>query len=181
VLTSCGGLFLRPDFWTVRLMAGVTGQPGGMIRGHDLREPLGFGAVFFVATGADYGSFEFRGLDAGVAGMIRERAVAGFAGDGYMFSRLLCVRDVGVAGFAGLMAGVDDRLGSNFRNCRSAKVTIFPKTTRNNRRAHNEECGESDQHDRGQPDQVFYVLEQVRLPGNAIRITFLVKLYIAWG
>jgi hypothetical protein len=53
-------------------------------------------------------------------------------------------------------------------------VSILAKALGDDCCPHHDKCREYDQHDCSKPDEVFYVLKQLRLPGNAIRITVLV-------
>jgi len=85
-----------------------------------------------------------------------------------------------MAAFAGLVAGVDDGLGRYLCNGCPAEVPIFAKALGDDGCAHDHKSREHDQHERGEPDQVFYVLEQVRLPGNAIRITLVDSCTSGW-
>jgi len=154
-------------------MAGVASQPAGMLGSYDLREPLRLGAVFLMTARANDRRIEFRRLNARIFGMIRECAMARLAGNHDVLPSLLFVGDVGVAGFASLVAGVNDRLGRYLSDGGATKMPVLTKTLGNDGCAQNYKRRKCDQHDRGQPDQVFYVLEQARLPGNAIRITLL--------
>lgn len=75
----------------VRLVAVVALGAAGMFRGHDLREPTGFGRVLLMAAAAEIGHVRKFGNDGWVVGMRRLRSVTGLA------------RDVGVlTGFAGV-------------------------------------------------------------------------------
>lgn len=154
-------------------MARVAGEPPGMLCGHDLRKPLRLGAVCLMTARANDRSVELRRLNAGIIRMIRQRPVAGFAGDNDVLPRLLLVRDIAMATFAGLVTSVDDGLGRDLGYGGAAKVSVLAKALGDDDCAHDHKRRKCDQHDRRQPDQVFYVLEQARLPGNAIRITVL--------
>ena len=94
------------NFGAVRLVAGVAGEASGVIRGGDLGEGLGLGAVGFVATGADDGGVELRRFHGGwVVGMFGLGAVAGFAGDNDVPTLFFLIDYVGVTGLTGVMAG----------------------------------------------------------------------------
>ncbi len=143
-----------------------------MISGYDLRKPLRFGAVCLVTSGAEDGSIELCRLNARVISMVRQCAVTSFAGDYNVFAMTLLLSDVGVAGLTSLVARMDDRIGCDFGDSGPAEMTILAKTLGNDRCAHNHKCREHDQHECGQSDEMVYVFKQVRLPRNAIRITF---------
>ncbi len=152
-------------------MAGVAGKSAGVVGSNDLRKPLRLGAVGFMTSRADDGRVELSRLNAGIISMLRQCAMAGFARDYHVLSRLLLVGDVGVASLASLVASVDDGSGGNFGDGGPAVVPVLTKTLGDNGCAHNHKCQQHDQHHRGKPDQMFYVLKQARLSGNAIRIT----------
>ena len=63
-----------------------------------------------MAAGAEDAGVGQDGLHrAGIFGVLRLRSVAGLAVDAGVFAGLFHFQNVGVAGFAGLMPGVDDR------------------------------------------------------------------------
>ena len=161
------------------LVTGVAGTSAGVVCGRYLREPFRLGAVGFMATRTKNGGVELRRLNAGVVCMVGQCAVTGFAGDYDVLAMALLVDDIGVAGLAGLVTGVDDGLRGDFSNSRTAEVAVLAKAFGDDGCAHDHKRRENEQHDNGEPDQMFYVLEQVRLPGNAIRITIPHKLYMA--
>lgn len=105
--------------------------------------------------------------------MVRQGSVAGFASDHHVLSGFLLVGNVVMAGLTGLVAGVNDRFGCYFRDCRTTEVSVLAKALGDDGCAQNHKSRQSDQHDCREPDQVLYVLEQACLPGNAIRITLL--------
>jgi len=144
-----------------------------MVGGYDLGEPLWFSAVGLVAPRAEDGGIELCGLNAGIISMVCERTVTCLAGDYNVLSLTLLLNDVSVASLTRLMASMDDGLSSDFCDRGPTEVAVLAKTLGNNRCAHNHKCREDDQHECSQADEVLYVLEQVRLPGNAIRITSL--------
>lgn len=101
--------------------------------------------------------------------------MASLTGDPHVLACLLFVQDIGVAGFAGLVAGMDNGPCRNLSDGGSAIVPILPKAARDNRSAQDHKRDERDRHHRGQPNQVLYVLEQVRLSGNGIPITIVLN------
>ncbi len=62
--------------------------------------------------------------------MLRLGAVAGLACDSSVFALGLFLEDIHVAGFTGLVTGVDDGQRRNLRNGVAAVMPIFPKTVR---------------------------------------------------
>lgn len=95
-------------------MAGSAGESGGMIGGGDLREIFGLGAIGFVAAGTKDGGVELRGDDvAGISGVLCRRAVTSFAGNVDVPALLFQVDDIGMAGFAGFVAGEGNRPGGD--------------------------------------------------------------------
>ena len=139
-----------------------------MVCRYDLWKPLRLGAVGFMTSGADDGGFELRRLNAGIIRMVRQCAVAGLAGDYHVLSSLLLVGDVGVASLASLVASVDDGFGGNFGDGGPAEVPILAETLGDYGCAHNHKCQQHDQHHGGEPDEMFYVLEQARASANAV-------------
>ena len=139
-----------------------------MVCGYYLWKPLRLGAVGFMTSHADDGGFDPRRLNAGIIRMVRQCAVAGFARDDQVLSSLLLVGDVGVTSLASLMASVDDGSGGKFGDGGAAEMPVLAKTLGDNGCAHNHKCQQHDQHHGGQPDEMFYVLEQARASANAV-------------
>ena len=84
-----------------------------MIGGDDLREPLRPRFVCFVTTGAEHGGIGKNRLYCWVFRMFRQRAMAGFAVDVGVLTSLFLIKHIYVAGFAGIVPGVNDRQGSD--------------------------------------------------------------------
>ena len=93
--------------------------------------------------------------------MLGQGSVAGFAGNHHMLALLLLLDDVGVADLAGIVAGKRNRVGCRLCDSSSAVVAVLPKAARHNRNSQNEEYCQQHYDDDGQPDKMFYVLEQV--------------------
>lgn len=152
-------------------MAGVAGYASGVICGCDLRKGFGFGAVAFVAAGADDGGVEFRRLDGGgIVGMLGLGSVAGFAWNDDVLALLLLFHNVGVAGLAHVVTGMSDGTGRGLGNGGAAIVSVLAEAARDDGGAQEKECHQSDRHDYGEADEVFDVLEQVAFlrPGTGV-------------
>jgi len=149
----------------MRLMAGVTGQSAGVIRGHNLGEGFRLGAIGLVTAGADNGCVELWRLNScWIIGMFCLRSVASLAGNDDMPAELLLIDDICVTPFADFMAGVGDRAGGDLRQSVAAIMTILSETVRNDRGTQTDERRHSNHHNGGETNQVFDVLEQVRFP-----------------
>jgi len=131
-----------------------------MIGGGDLGESFRFGAVCFVASGAQYGSIQLGRLyGSRIFGMPGEPTVAGLARHSGMDAVLLLVRHIAVARLTCLVSSKGDRPRGNFTDCIAAEMPIFPKTP-------GHDCTPEDHkgnhcygdHSR-QPQEVLYVFE----------------------
>ena len=80
----------------------------------DLRKFLRLCGAGFMALSAQHACVQLCGLNRGIVGVRRERAVTGFAIYRCMFAGPLFVGDVCVAGFASLMTGEMHRFCSEF-------------------------------------------------------------------
>ena len=100
--------------------------------------------------------------------MLCERSMASFAGERCMFALLLQIGDVGVTSLTSRVAGDRDWPGCDLGDGISAIVAVLAEAARNDGSAQDHKREERDQHDYSEPDEVFYVLEHVRLPGNWI-------------
>src|ERR1017187_5041631 len=98
----------------MRLVTGLAGEAAGVLVGVDLREAFGFGGAGRVAADAEDCGVELGWGDRGVVGMLRQRAMAGFAVDVGVLAGGLDGQDVGVAGLAGLVAGEVGGGGGDF-------------------------------------------------------------------
>jgi hypothetical protein len=91
------------------------------------------------------------------------RAVAGFAGDDDVTALLFLVHNVGVAGFADLVAGMGDGACGDLGDGVAAVVSILAEAVRDDGGTKKDEGDQCDRHDDGEPDEVFNVLEQFGL------------------
>jgi hypothetical protein len=150
-------------------MAGVASETTGVIRGDDLRESFGLGAVGFVAARTKDRGVELGRLNRGrVVGVFGLGSVAGFAGDHNVLTQLFLIDDIGVAGFAHFVTCVGGRPGSGFRNGVAAIVPVLAETVGHNGGAEHYERDHCDYHHSGKTDQVFGVFEQVVCPSDEL-------------
>ena len=99
-------------------------------RGH-LRKCLGLGGVRFVAADAEGGCVQLGRLNrAGILDVVGQRSVASFTVDVSVPPVLLFLEDIGVAGFASLVAGKMGCPGSNFSDSFAAVVAVLSETAR---------------------------------------------------
>lgn len=110
-------------------MAGVAGQASGVLCGGNLGEGSGLGTVGFVTAGAEDGGVELGRGDGGrIVGVAGLGSVAGFARDDYVLTLLFLIDYVGVAGFAGIVAGEGDRAGGDLSDGGATIVTVLAET-----------------------------------------------------
>jgi hypothetical protein len=146
-------------------MTGIAGEPSGVIRRCHLRKAFGFGAVGLMTAGAHYGCVQLLRLHrTRIVGVLGQGAVASLASDHHMFAQLFLIHDVGMAGFAGFVPGKCNWPGCDLADRRPSIVAILPKTVRDDGGPQNYECHQPDGDDGGQPNEVFDVLEQARVP-----------------
>ena len=149
-------------------MTGVAGNALGVIGGDDLGEGFGFGAVGFVAAGADDSCVELGRLHGSrIVGVFGLGSMTGFAGDDDVSAEFLLIDDIGVAGLAGIVSSVNDGAGGDFGDGCAAIVSVLPKTVGDDDGAQADEGNQGDCHDCREPDEMFNILEQVvrRTPG----------------
>lgn len=91
-------------------------------------------------------------------------SMASLARNDHVLTPLFHIDNIGVAGFTHVAAGKGHGPGCNFRNRRTAVVAVLAEAARHNSRAQNDECDQGNHHNRGETNQVFYVLEQVSYP-----------------
>ncbi len=146
-------------------MARVAGQPSGVVRRGHLRKALRLGAVGLVTAGAHDGRVQFLGLHrSGIVGMFGESSVAGFASHNHMLAKLFLIHDVGMAGLASLVTGKRNWPGGDLADRVATVVSVLPKTMRYDSGPQHYECHQRYCHDGCQPNQVFDVLKQIRVP-----------------
>ena len=110
-------------------MTGIANHSAGMLLRIHLREPLRFGGAGFMALRAQHGRVRQSRHDGDrVLCMLGLRAMASLASDSGMFALGLHLQDIGVAGFAGLVPGVDDGQRRNFRDGVAAVMSDIPQS-----------------------------------------------------
>ena len=98
----------------MRLVAGVAGRAAGVLGGGYLRKALRLGGVLFVAAAAEVGDIgQFGNVRRGIVGVLRQRAMARFAGDVGVFAGGASLGFVVVAHHAGVLPGVGDGVGAD--------------------------------------------------------------------
>lgn len=99
--------------------------------------------------------------------MLGQGSMTGLTCDHYVFALLFLFDDIGVAGLAEIVAGEGHRPGSGFRDRSAAVVAVLSKAGWDDGNTQNHEYGQQHQDDHSEPDEMFYVLEQVRSPRQA--------------
>jgi len=132
-----------------------------MVGGHDLWECLGFRAVCFVTTTANYCRIELGRLDAGrIIGVFRLGTVASFAGYNYVLPKFLLIHDIGVAALTHFMAGVSDGTRGDLGNRITSIMSILSEALRDDRGPDRDENAHQDHYNRGKPYQMLGIFEQ---------------------
>jgi hypothetical protein len=143
-------------------MAGIAGEPGGVVGGGDLGESKWFGDVRFVTADAEHSGVEFLGVDgAGVVDMFGERTVAGLAVDVDVPAALLFFQDIRMAVFAGLVTGVIHGTSGDFGWGISTVVSILSETLGHQEGTHSDKGQAADDEDSGEPKEVSGILEGI--------------------
>jgi len=119
-------------------MADIADQSAGMIFGIHLGEPLRFGRTSFMALRAKHGRVRLGRHDGEVLGVLGLRAMASLAGDPGMLAFGLFLEDIDVAGFTGLVPGVDHGQRRNLRDRVPPVMPIFPEAVGNEDRSKTE-------------------------------------------
>jgi len=153
-------------------MARVTGNSARVIGGHNLRKHLRLGAVSFVTTGTYDSRIQLWGSNrCGVLGVVGQRSVASLTRNHHVFAQFFLVYDFGVATLADLMSGKRDRLSRDLGDRISAIVTVLSETSGDDSGANEYKCRRGDDHDCGQPNEVFDVLDHSRLLARQSLVT----------
>jgi hypothetical protein len=132
-----------------------------MLIGVDLREAFGFGGAGGMAANAEDCCVEFRGSDGGVVGVFGQGAVASFAVDVGVFAGGFGGEDIGVAGFAGLMAGKVDGFGGYLGDCGSAVMAILSEGPGHDEVADHEKHREGDDEEKGKSKEMSCIFEAI--------------------
>jgi len=121
-------------------MAGVAQLSPGVFLSVYLRKALGLGNIFGVTANAKMGDVRLlRGQGGGVVGVPGERPVAGFTVDVGVNAFRFGVGDIGMAAFAGLVAGVSNGARGDFADGVTTVGAIAPETLRNEGAAKDQE------------------------------------------
>ena len=123
----------------MRRVAAIAGQALGMFGRDDRGKPFWLGGVGFMAASAENRGIGHNGFyGRGVLGMFGLRTVAGLAIDVRVFAGRLNSKDIGMAGFAGFVTGVDDGESGNFGHGVGAVVAVLTEAFRD------EPCAEAE-------------------------------------
>jgi len=105
-----------------------------------LGEPFRFGGAGFMTLRAQHGGVRLERHDRNrVLRMLGLRAMASLASDSGMLALMLLLEDIGVAGFAGFVPGVDDGQCRNLRDGVTAVMPILAKAVRDEKGSHTKE------------------------------------------
>ena len=152
--------FLGSHLGVVGLVALVAGRAAGVFGNDDLRKVLGLGRILLMAAAAEVGDFGQLGyVGGGIVGVLRQRTMAGFAGDVGVFSRGARLAFVIVAHDAGLLAGVGDRMLANEVEGAGPVVAVLAESFGNDRAADYQEDHHGGEQDKGRPNQVSGIAE----------------------
>lgn len=148
-------------------MACVTSETSGVIRSGDLGKALRLRGVRLVATGAQYGRIEFGGFyRGGIVRVLGQRSVAGLAIHLRMPASVFLVKDVDMAGLAGLMASELNRPGRDFGHCISAVVPVLSKTFRDQKAPHGEKYQQAEHEHPSQAEKMSCIFEYIHGTGR---------------
>ena len=118
----------------MRLVAGITGQAGGVFCRSHLRKSFGFRCVCFVAAGAEYRCIEFVWFHGPrVIRVHGQRPVARFAIHMRMLAIFFLIEDICMAGFTALVASEFDGANSNFGYGVATIVPVLSEAFRDHR------------------------------------------------
>ncbi len=95
--------------------------------------------------------------------MARLGSMASLAGNDHMLALLFHIDNIGVAGFTNVVASKGHGSRRDFSNGRTTIMTVLAKAVRHDSRTQNDEGYQGNRHNRGEPNEMFYVLEQVFL------------------
>jgi hypothetical protein len=150
-------------------MAGVAGDPSRVVRCNYLRKALWLGAVGLVTSGTHNGGIQLFGLQrSGVIRVLGQSPVASLASNHHMLTKLFLIHDVGMAGLADIVPGERNRPGRDLANRMPSIVAILPKTLRHHSGSQEQEDHQRYGDDGSQPNEVFDVFEQIRVPAPIV-------------
>jgi len=145
-------------------MACIAGKSTGMAGRSDLREGLRFRAVAFVTAGAYHSRVELRRRNGcRIVSVLSKGSVAGLTRNHHVFAQLFLVDNVGVASLADLMSRVRNRTGCDVSHGISAIVAVLAEAVRSQDSPNQDKRNHCNCDDYSQPNEMFDVLEHVRL------------------
>ena len=142
----------------MRLVACLAGHPAGVLHRVDLRETAWFGGAGRMAANAQHGCVDLVRLDGWVVRVLCQRTVAGLAVHVLVLARLLRLRNVGMAGLAGLVAGVVQRAGGNLADGRPAVVAVLSEALRHNEVPHHKKDRERHHEEKRKAEEMSSIL-----------------------
>lgn len=151
----------------MRLVTGIAGNAAGVLSRVHLREVFGASGAGPMAAFAESRHLGLAGIDGRIVGMLGERTVAGFAVDVGVHPRGFGLRDIGMAGFAGLMTGEVEGFGRDFCDGCAAVVPVLSEAVRDDRGANDYEGQRAGEIDSGQTE------EMSRIPKDTHEDSFL--------
>ena len=150
-------------------MAGVAGDPSGVIGRGNLREISRLGTVGFMTAGTHDGRVQLFGLHRSrVVRMLSQSPVASLASNHHMLAQFFLLQDVGMAGLAGIVPGKCNRPGCHLANRMPSIVAILPKTLRYYSGSQKQEDHQRYGDDASQPNEVFDVFKQISVPAPIV-------------
>ena len=137
-----------------------------MIGGDDLRKSLRLGAIGLVTARADHSRVGQLWFDSGrIVSVLALRSVAGFAGNVGMTAQLFLVDDIGVAGFADVVAGEGWSASRDLGDGGTAIVAVLAKALGHDGGTQQDEDRQENDDDNGETDEMLCVLEHGCFPG----------------
>jgi len=147
-------------------VAFVAGRAARVFGSHDLRKPFGFGRILFVAPAAQVGDFgQLRHVRGRILGVLRQRTVAGFAGDVRVFSRRARLTFVCVAHQAGVLSGEGDGMLADEIQRAWPVMPVLAEGLGNDRASDHQENRHRGEQDERRPNQVSGIAKHA--PHNA--------------
>lgn len=137
-----------------------------------MRKVSRLGRVGFVATDAEYRRIELLGsYRCRIIGMLGQGAMARLTIHVGVLAVLFLFENVRVTTLAGLMTGVIDRPGSDFRQGIAAIVSVLPETLGDEETSDNQEQDQAGQKDTCHPEQMPRILEDIHVARTRSRLT----------
>ena len=141
-------------------MTGLAGHATGVIGNIDLRKGFGPGGAGGMAAGAEEGRVGFAGIDGGIVGMFGLGTMARLTVNVGVFAGALRLRDITVAGLAGLVSGEVNGMSGDLSNRGAAVVSILAEAPRNDKAARHEKAQGSDGEECGEAKEMPRILKR---------------------